>query len=460
MVVHSEEELLGSALKDLEMVPKLQAGPHPMVNLGKTIRELPDNPCTQPPVRAPLVRLGNQEPADAELAADIGDEEFVFDHMSDDDGSDFGESEPGEGAEADDDQDMETNSEDELEADEDLEAEEDDEDDVDMFYNIINAGGTAQSDIPPTLASQVEETHQDTQNVVEQAIGHPATSNAQYPEASVALQELFTDLFTSPFQSESESQDLINDYTASPTSPTRCLKLQPDSPPTLLDMVYMPHSGQVLEAPRHTLHLARFLKRATEYNENTAGYVAGLGRFAERYHMLRMYEKDIEMRTLDKPRQRGLPELGILCPYALTMGLTPGRAMRPHFRATSRLNMVVHIPELFLVIVGSPIGRVLLLTPTRLASPIEKLPGVLHHGLRIEWVLPRQSDEDVFRLIKRPLHGMAVGPVQAAGVLGGGDEARRAAVPRRYRLMLHYRNHDILTYEISREEQTGKLCIF
>jgi hypothetical protein len=122
--------------------------------------------------------------------------------------------------------------------------------------------------------------------------------------------------------------------------------------------------------------------------------------------------------------------------------------------------MVVHVPELSLVIIGSPIGRVLLVTPTSLVKPIEKLAGVLHHGLRIEWVLPRQSDEQVFRVSNRPLHGMAVGPVQDAGVLGGRDEIQRVAVPRRFRLMLHYRNHDILTYEISREEQTGKLCIF
>jgi hypothetical protein len=463
LAVHSEEELLGAALKDLEMVPKLQAGPHPMVNLAKTTRDLPDNPCTQPLIRTPLFRADNPAPGNVEIiAADVGDDEFVFDHMSDDDESDFGE-----GAEVDDDHDMETNSDDELETEEDLEVDDeedddegDDEDNVDMFYNIINAGGpTAESDIPPTLAAQAEEAVLDAPNV-EQEPNQADTSDPEHAEAALVLQGLFTDLFTSSFLSESEEQGTSNFHMHSPAPSTQCLKLQPSNPPTLLDMVYMPHRGQVMEAPRHTLQLARFLKRATEYNENTAGYVTGLGRFAERYHMLRMYEKDIEMRTLDRPRQRGLPELGILCPYALTMGLSPGRAMRPHFRATSRLNMVVHVPELSLVIIGSPIGRVLLVTPTRLVKPIEKLAGVLHHGLRIEWVLPRQSDEQVFRVSKRPLHGMAVGPVQDAGVLGGRDEIQRVAVPRRFRLMLHYRNHDILTYEISREEQTGKLCIF
>jgi len=31
--------------------------------------------------------------------------------------------------------------------------------------------------------------------------------------------------------------------------------------------------------------------------------------------------------------------------------------------------------------------------------------------------------------------------------------------PRRWRLMLHYYNHTILSYEISREEETGELLV-
>lgn len=402
------------------------------------------------------------------VAADIGDDEAVFAHMSDEDESESGESEQsGENADADDDHDMEENSNDELEGGVALEVEEDDAEDDDaenMLSGANSAGGTAaQIDIPPAHLNQTDETPSEAPNIEHGSVS-ANTSVIAHPEDSQVLHEMLTDPFSFAFLSaEPESRSTVNrpQTRQSPPPATQCLKLRSNNPPTLLSMVYMPHSGQVMEEPEDTLHLARFLKRQTEYNNNTAGYVSGLGRFAERYHMLRMYEKDVEMRTLDKPRQRGLPELGILCPYALTLGLTPGRAMSQYFRATSRLNMVIHIPELFLVVIGSPIGRVLLVTPTRLAQPIEKLPGVLHHGLRIEWILPRQSDELALRENKRPLHGMAIGPVQDEdGVKGTGDERQRVAVPRRYRLMLHYRNHDILTYEISREEQTGKLCIF
>ncbi|EFY90884.1 hypothetical protein MAC_03000 [Metarhizium acridum CQMa 102] len=461
LAVRSEEELLGAELKDLEMVPKLQAGPHPMVNLAKTIRDLPDNPCTQPPLRNAIIRV-DDPPQNVQLAADMGDDEFAFDDVSDDEAFEPGESEPDEGAEADDGQNAETNSDDELEPGEDLEIGGDDGNDDEMLYDITYATEyAAQSDIPSTLANQAEEIQASHTSNVALPVGQPVLTALPNPtESSLPVQHLFTDPFASLIPSEPESEGFLHDHARFPPPSSRCLKLRPRNAPVRLDMIYMPHSGKVLEAPRRIGKLTDFLRRGTEYNENTAGYVTGLGKFAERYHMLRLYEKDVEMRTLDKPRQRGLPELGILCPYALTMGLTPGRAMRPHFRATSRLNMVAHIPELCLVVIGSPIGRVLLVTPTRLVNPIEKLAGVLHYGLRVDWVLPRQSDEAVFRVSKRPLHGMAIGPVQEDGVLGGVDETRRVAVPRRYRLMLHYRNHDILTYEISREEQTGKLCIF
>ncbi|TWU74501.1 hypothetical protein ED733_005483 [Metarhizium rileyi] len=448
--VETEEELLGAAPKDLELVPKLQAGPHPVVNMAKALQDLPDNPCAPPPIRPHVTRVQNQPAEGLEVVADIWDDALASGHVSDDDESEFGESEPGEGTEADDD----------LEAGVDLELEGEEgegEDDAEVFYNMPITGGTAApSDVPPELADQAEETN------MEQEIEHANTTASPYPaEGSVALQNLFTDLFSSPIRLDPESDGTSDGYLHRPPPSSECLKLRSNNnPATCLDMIYTPHSGKVFRISRHRNTLAAFLMKVPESNENTAGYVTGLGGFAERYHMLRTYEKDMEMRSLDKARQRGLPEMGMLCPNALTMGLTPGRFMTPHFRATSRLNMVLHIPELSLVVIGSPIGRVLLVTPTRLVKPIEKLSGLLHYGLRIDWVLPRQSDEAVFRVNKRPLHGMAVGPVQEDGVLGDGDEKRRVAAPRRYRLMLHYRNHDILTYEISREEQTAKLCIF
>ena len=124
--------------------------------------------------------------------------------------------------------------------------------------------------------------------------------------------------------------------------------------------------------------------------------------------------------------------------------------------------MIAMVPELSLMVIGSPIGRVVLITLTRKACTGEHDQGSWEHGFRVEWVLPTKSDEDKHRKVKnlRPLHGMALGPVQVGDDVGGKVGGGGPAMPRRYRLMLHYRNHDILSYELTREEQTGKLCIF
>jgi hypothetical protein len=79
--------------------------------------------------------------------------------------------------------------------------------------------------------------------------------------------------------------------------------------------------------------------------------------------------------------------------------------------------------------------------------------------MRVDLILPFKDEETVEKI--RPSHcllGMAVGPMQnerAKMVARGAGEG-----PRRWRLMLHYFNHTILSYEISREEETGELLVF
>ncbi|POR31218.1 Uncharacterized protein TPAR_08560 [Tolypocladium paradoxum] len=223
-----------------------------------------------------------------------------------------------------------------------------------------------------------------------------------------------------------------------------------------LDMAYFPHKGHVCLVPRETGKLVSFLRRRAEHDEKLVGHLSRMERFAQRYHVLRLHEKEVELRSLEPEDKR---ELGVLCPQVMNMGRELSPATKLLFRATSRLSMVVHLPEMSLVVVGSPIGRVLLVTPTQLERTEPRGHGILHHGFRVDWVLPRRSDERLYRRTPRPLHGMAVAPVQEKGVSGGRDDASRMSAPRRYRLMLHYRNHDILTFEITREEETGKLCI-
>lgn len=222
------------------------------------------------------------------------------------------------------------------------------------------------------------------------------------------------------------------------------------------DMVYFPHSGQVAPIPQETRQLARFLKRPRDASDSLR---TSLKSIPTGYHLLRTYEKEFELRTLHANDLDDEKEIGIHCANALTFGRFHDRNLRPYFRATSRLNMVMHVPELSLVIIGSPTGRVLLLTPTRLPSPQIADSGYWSHGLRVEWVLPRASDDICHGQHRRPLHGVAIGPVQDESGVGGQGRVD-ASLPRRYRLMLHYRNHDIATFEITRQEQTGKLCIF
>lgn len=229
----------------------------------------------------------------------------------------------------------------------------------------------------------------------------------------------------------------------------------------VLDLVYLPHIGSIVEVSRRPAQLTKFLLRKREHNELQAKDEVNYERVAKNYHLLRALEKDMELRNLKPRKRQGQSEIGILCPDVLTFGDFSDRQLRPFFRAASRLNMVVHVPELSLVVVGSPVGRVLLLTPTRLAGKQAHDVGFWHYGFRVEWILPRASEEIEPKETRRPLHGLAIGPVQEDWKFQKHQgQVDKATMPRRYRLMLHFRNHDIMTFEITRAEQTNKLCIF
>lgn len=229
------------------------------------------------------------------------------------------------------------------------------------------------------------------------------------------------------------------------------------------DMVYWPHVGRARMLPQRKAEAYELIRRPRESNENRRGNDATRDKFAKRFHILRLHERELELRCLLRWESGKRHELGVFCPQALTLGTdVQGDRTWMLFHATNRLSMVTHVPDLSLVVVGSPMGRVLLVTPTRLDHPVDWRTEHVQHGFRIDCVLPRLSDDKVHRKTMRPLHGMAVGPVQE-DVVGGGQHdaaARRACGPRRYRLMLHYRNHDILTYEMSRDRVTSELCIF
>ncbi|KAL6919312.1 hypothetical protein FSST1_003338 [Fusarium sambucinum] len=233
--------------------------------------------------------------------------------------------------------------------------------------------------------------------------------------------------------------------------------------PFKLDMTYFPHNNTVYPTLRDTIPMMKFLgnSKSTEHNRHPLTPQAHLADLGKKLFLLRTYEKDIELRSFTGSTSENSPsEIGVVCPDVLTFGRFRNVGLRGHFHATSRLNMIALAPELSLMAIGSPTGRVVIITLTRKPCPNEHHEITWEHGFRVEWVLPTGSDEAKHRKTLRPMHGMALGPVQTGDDVGGKVGGGGPAMPRRYRLMLHYRNHDILSYELTREEQTGKLCIF
>jgi hypothetical protein len=75
-----------------------------------------------------------------------------------------------------------------------------------------------------------------------------------------------------------------------------------------------------------------------------------------------------------------------------------------------------------------------------------KIPS--HNGpvttFRLEGILPGKEEEDEGLGANVPLFGMTVGPLQ---------EGKVGSRPRRWRLILHYYDHTILSYEVYRDEE-------
>ncbi|TRX97923.1 hypothetical protein FHL15_001133 [Xylaria flabelliformis] len=158
--------------------------------------------------------------------------------------------------------------------------------------------------------------------------------------------------------------------------------------------------------------------------------------------VMRTYEMDIEL-------MGGEDNTGIMFTGSIYQNKPP-RAIFPgvHF-PIERLANLLHVPELSLVVAGSLCGRVVLITLTRPTSPHYSFK----RGFRIEAILPKRIDEDNHLRPICPLLGVAIGPIPSAGLHG------RLLGERRYRLMLHYYDHRILSYEVYRNMMTSELSV-
>lgn len=123
-----------------------------------------------------------------------------------------------------------------------------------------------------------------------------------------------------------------------------------------------------------------------------------------------------------------------------------------------RLCFTTEIPELGIVLVGSPVGRVaiLTLTHTRKSKRGKTIYGYRYDPSRD--LLPLAAQRQAYPQLgnaQTRLVGMATSPMQGMqGSSKGETSPTRVHGSRRWRLILYYQNNTILSYELSwcREE--------
>ena len=164
-----------------------------------------------------------------------------------------------------------------------------------------------------------------------------------------------------------------------------------------------------------------------------------------------IHTSEVDIRFLQNPMED--PTVAFQNP--LFQNLPPNLQWLVRF---GRLNMLAQIPELGIVAVATQAGRVALLTLTRMAST--KLLA-----FRLDAILPLHSQEIDGHRPDVPLLGIAIGPIQGRETMvgsGGSDDSlgngrdeswRGVECSRRYRLMLTYYDHTVLSYELGRSNK-------
>ncbi|KAK7744993.1 hypothetical protein SLS53_003227 [Cytospora paraplurivora] len=184
---------------------------------------------------------------------------------------------------------------------------------------------------------------------------------------------------------------------------------------------------------------------------------------------LRFNEHDIEISSLNPS------DCGAVCHHVLDNWNAHNQQGNWDMHFGQRCSMLLRIPELNLVIMGSMCGRVALITLTKPPQPedtpshdtsSQETANVPRRAFRVDAVLPFNKEE---RSKERPfvcLLGIAVSPVPEARSRGlelrrrrqtkhGGREIEPGP-PRRWRLILNYQDHTVMQYEIVRREDGEK----
>lgn len=174
------------------------------------------------------------------------------------------------------------------------------------------------------------------------------------------------------------------------------------------------------------------------------------------FNLLQTDERDIHLFRdirFDANFKRRPPDSShsqVLCQQALNQRMPPGFN---YLTQMERLNMVAQIPELGVVVIGNQVGRVGILTMTRWEARKQS-------GYKIECILPFDSEESKGLRPRKPLMGMAVGPIQGQETaLPQESPSRGPQYPRRFRLLMTYYDHTILSYEIFRPNGEEDLLV-
>ena len=146
--------------------------------------------------------------------------------------------------------------------------------------------------------------------------------------------------------------------------------------------------------------------------------------------LLRTYTQDIEL--VQPLKFDALP----------TLLIGPKLSQPSHF--IRRFNLVCPIPELNIVLVGSQCGNVVAITLTQLLDPNGLRDPFFTFRQETVLPLPEHLEKHKHGLDSMcPLLGLAVSPVQ-----GSINHPDRELAGRRWRVIMHYYDHSIITYEL------------
>lgn len=174
---------------------------------------------------------------------------------------------------------------------------------------------------------------------------------------------------------------------------------------------------------------------------------------------LRFNEEDLEMLCLDET------DTGVVCHHVLDNVNTNLTEAPWDMAFGKRCNMLLTVPELHLVIIGSMCGRVALITLTKPPHAENATP---RRAFRVDAVLPFQYEEETSERPFVCLLGIAVSPMpepRAQGVeLRRRQQVRKGRTrsmepesPKKWRLILNYQDHTVMQYDIVKRDhgETG-----